>query len=221
MATMKHPNYEHWSTEKKEWYDKVSGLIEKHGHTILGTVDGKGNLERPFAYSIGASFSIGAEIICFFPLKGKGLEIVSGVINKVISSLKMKNLNIESQIINDKNIYYLPIAMVVMDDEEKEMVESVWPQQLLRDSLLSEYSTDDHKLIVLIATDKDGLFPWDQGCSSYWPDICPHPIAATAQLELTGDDSLLTKLEDRLATEKSMNKKDYQYFPPSRPDNKS
>ena len=214
MATMKHHNYEHWSSEKKEWYDKVSRLIEKHGHTILGTVDGKGNLERPFAYSMGASFSIGAEIVCFFPLKGKGLEIVSGFINKVISALKMKNLNIESQIINDENIYYLPLAMVVMDEEEKEMVESVWPQQLLRDSLLSEYSTDDHKLIVLIATDKDGLFPWDPGCSSYWPDMCPHPITATAQIELTGDDSLLTELEDRLVTEKSMDEKDWQYFPP-------
>ena len=216
----RHPNYKHWPSEKRDWYDKVSGKIEKHGHTILGTVDGKGNLERPFAYSIGASFSTGAEVICFFPLKGKGLEIISGVINKVISALKEKNLDIESQIINDENIYYLPIALVVLDDEEKEMVESVWPQQLLRDSLLAEYSTDDHKLLVLIATDKDGHFPWEPGCSSYWPDICPHPITATAQVVLTGDDSLLSKLEDQLGKDKNTNKKDYQYFPPSRPDKK-
>ena len=36
----RHPNYKHWPSEKRDWYDKVSGNIEKHGHTILGTVDG-------------------------------------------------------------------------------------------------------------------------------------------------------------------------------------
>ena len=32
----RHPNYKHWPSEKRDWYDKVSGKIEKHGHTILG-----------------------------------------------------------------------------------------------------------------------------------------------------------------------------------------
>ena len=51
---MHHPNYDQWSAEEQEWYNNISGKIKKHGHTILGTVDGKGNLKRPFAYSLGA-----------------------------------------------------------------------------------------------------------------------------------------------------------------------
>jgi len=37
---MHHPNYDKWSAEEQEWYNNISGKIKKHGHTILGTVDG-------------------------------------------------------------------------------------------------------------------------------------------------------------------------------------
>ena len=72
----------------------------------------------------------------------------------VVSNLQQKKLDIESQIINDNNIYYLPLALVVLDDEEKEMVESVWPQQLLRDSLLAELS-----ILLLLSISAINSFP--------------------------------------------------------------
>jgi tetratricopeptide (TPR) repeat protein len=78
------------------------------------------------------------------------------------------------------------------------MVESTWPQQLLRDAFLAEFSTDDHQLVVLIASDKDGNLPWDPGCGSFWPDMCPPPLVATAQEILGGDDSLMRQLEEKL-----------------------
>ena len=49
---MTHPNYHQWPADVQAHYDKTAESIKKHGHTILGTVDGKGNLKRPFAYSI-------------------------------------------------------------------------------------------------------------------------------------------------------------------------
>ena len=51
---MTHPNYDQWSTDMQAHYDKTAQKINKFGHTILGTIDGKGNLKRPFAYSLGA-----------------------------------------------------------------------------------------------------------------------------------------------------------------------
>jgi tetratricopeptide (TPR) repeat protein len=107
-------------------------------------------------------------------------------------------LTLKSQILNDERIYNLPIAMVVLDNEIKEMIESTWPQQLLRDAFLAEFSTDDHQLVVLIASDKDGNLPWEPGCGSFWPDMCPPPLVATAQEILGGDDSLMRQLEGEL-----------------------
>ena len=195
---MTHPNYHQWPADVQAHYDKTAESIKKHGHTILGTVDGKGNLKRPFAYTLGASFSTGSEYLCFFPIKGKGIEVISGIMNKLIGVIQDGSLTLKSQILNDDRIYGLPIGMVILDDAIKEMVESTWPQQLLRDAFLAEFSTDDHQLVVLIASDKDGNLPWEPGCGSFWPDMCPPPLVATAQEILGGDDSLMRQLEGEL-----------------------
>ena len=54
--------------EAMEHVKKIGEKIKKFGHTISGTVDGKGSLERPFAHTFGASFTLGFELICFFPI---------------------------------------------------------------------------------------------------------------------------------------------------------
>jgi len=192
---MKHPEYNDWSDEIKTHYDKIRNKIKNHGHVIQGTVDGKDDLERPFAYTLGASFNTGAELLCFFPIKGKGLSVISGVINRILDKVKEGNLILNSQILNDSDIYYLPLAMLVLEEEIKQDIESIWPRQLERDGFLAEFSTNDHKLILLICTDKNGKFPWDEECESYWPQLCPPPLVAMAQEQLTGNDSLLQKLE--------------------------
>ena len=193
---MTHPRYNDWPDDIKDYYDKIRNNIKKHGHVIQGTVDGKDALERPFAYTIGASFKTGAEFLCFFPIKGKGLSIITGIINRILDAVKEGNFTLSSQIINDNHIYNLPIAMLVLEEEIKQDVESVWPRQLERDGFLAEFSTNDHKLILLICTDKNGNFPWDEKCESYWPQLCPPPFVAMAQEQLTGDDSLLCRLEE-------------------------
>ena len=203
VEDMKHPNYNDWSDEIKTHYDKIRNKIKKHGYVIQGTVDGKDALERPFAYTIGASFKTGAELLCFFPIKGEGLSVITGIINRILGAVKEGNLSLDSQILNDNHIYYLPIAMLVLEEEIKQDTESVWPRQLERDGFLAEFSTNDHKLILLICTDKNGNFPWDEKCESYWPQLCPPPLAAMAQEQLTGDDSLLCKLEDSLDINKN------------------
>ena len=195
---MEQPNYDQSDRSEQEWYNNISEKIKKHGHTILGTVDGKGNLKRPFAYTLGASFTTGSEFLSFFPIKGKGLSIISGIMNRIIRLMKDGDLTLSSQILNDERVYNLPIAMVVLDNEIKEMIESTWPQQLQRDAFLAEFSTDDHQLISLIASDKDGNLPWEPECGSFWPDMCPPPLVATAQKILTGDDSLMQRLENKL-----------------------
>ncbi len=195
---MTNPNYHQWPADVQAHYDKTAESIKKHGHTILGTVDGKGNLKRPFAYTLGASFTTGSEFLSFFPIKGKGMSVISGIMNRIIRLVIDGDLTLSSQILNDERVYNLPIAMVVLDNEIKEMIESTWPQQLLRDAFLAEFSTDDHQLVVLIASDKDGNLPWEPGCGSFWPDMCPPPLVATAQEILTGDDSLMQQLEEKL-----------------------
>jgi tetratricopeptide (TPR) repeat protein len=195
---MHHPNYDKWSAEEQEWYNNISGKIKKHGHTILGTVDGKGNLKRPFAYTLGASFTTGSEFLSFFPIKGKGMSVISGIINRIIRLVKDGDLTLSSQILNDERVYNLPIAIVVLDNDIKEMIESTWPQQLQRDAFLAEFSTDDHQLVSIIASDKDGNLPWEPECGSFWPDMCPPPLVATAQEILTGDDSVMQRLENKL-----------------------
>jgi len=193
---MNHPEYNDWPDEIKTHYDKIRNKIKKHGHTIQGVVDGKDALERPFAYTIGASFITGAELLCFFPIKGKGLSIIGGIINRILDAVKEGGLTLNSQILNDFHIYHLPIAMLVLEEEIKQDIESIWPRQLERDGILAEFSTNDHKLVLLICTDKNGNFPWDEKCESYWPQLCPPPLAAMAQEQLTGNDSLLQKLEE-------------------------
>ena len=181
--------------EAMEHVKKIGEKIKKFGHTISGTVDGKGSLERPFAHTFGASFALGFELICFFPVKDKGLKIVGTIFNKIIELAKSKEIDIKNQIINDERIYELPLAMLVLDEELQKDIEKVWAKQLERDSLCSKFSTNDHQLILIIASDKDGILPWEENCSSYWPQMCPPPIVAIAQEEITGNDSLLSKLE--------------------------
>lgn len=181
--------------EAMEHVKKIGEKIKKFGHTISGTVDGKGSLERPFAHTFGASFALGFELICFFPIKDKGLKIVGTIFNKIIELAKSEKLEIKNQIIDDKRIYELPLAMLILDEEMQKDVERVWAKQLERDSLCSKFSTNDHQLILIIASDKDGILPWDDNCGSYWPQMCPPPIVAIAQEVITGNDSLLSKLE--------------------------
>jgi len=178
-----------------EHVKKIGEKIKKFGHTISGTVDGKGSLERPFAHTFGASFALGFELICFFPIKDKGLKIVGTIFNKIIELAKSKEIDIKNQIINDERIYELPLAMLILDEELQKDIEKVWAKQLERGSLCSKFSTNDHQLILIIASDKDGILPWEENCSSYWPQMCPPPIVAIAQEEITGNDSLLSKLE--------------------------
>ena len=179
-------------------YNKTKKNIDKHGHTILGTIDGKGNLERPFAYSIGASHSTNYEFISFFPVKDKGLSVVSKVINKIINTIKNDNFKVSSKIIKDDNIYYLPIIMYVLKDYEKKMIQSQWARQLEHDGFLNEFTKQNHELVVVIFSDKNGILPWDSKCESFWPDICPLPILASAELDITGNDNLMCKLENDL-----------------------
>ena len=179
-------------------YDKTKEDINKHGHSIKGVVDGKGHLERPLAYSIGASLTTGYEFVSFFPIKNKGLSIVARVINKIIDLIKYNKFEVGSKIINDEDIYYLPVVMYVLKDFEKEAVESNWARQLERDGFLSEFSTDNHQLVCLMFTDKNGNLPWDSKCENFWPDICPLPFLASAEYEITGNDNLMRKAEDDL-----------------------
>ena len=181
--------------EAVEHVKKIGEKIKKFGHTVSGTVDGEGSLERPFAHTFGVSFTLGFELICFFPIKDKGLKIVGTIFNKIVELAKSKELDIKNQILNDERIYELPLAMLILDEELQKDIEKVWAKQLERDSLCSKFSTNDHQLILIIASDKDGILPWEENCSSYWPQMCPPPIGAIAQEIITGDDSLLSKLE--------------------------
>ena len=63
---MTHPNYNQWPAEIQDQYDKTAELIKKNGHTIKGIKDQRLGL----AYTLGASFSTGAEFLSFFPLGG-------------------------------------------------------------------------------------------------------------------------------------------------------
>ncbi len=176
-------------------FNKLKEKIDKFGHTTSGTVDGKGALERPFAHTFGFSFSSGYELICFFPIKNKGLAVVGNIFNNIIDGVKSNALQISDQIINDKSVYYLPLAMHVFDKDTQKDVEKVWAKQLERDGAFSELSTDNHKLVLIIATDKKGNFPWQDGCESYWPQMCPPPLTAMAQMTILEEDTLLSKLE--------------------------
>ena len=181
---MKHPNYDKWPADIRAHYDKTAQAIDQHGHTIKGIKD----VRLGLAYSIGASFSIDAEFCSFFPLKGEGISIISGVINRIINLLKENKLNLESQIINNKNIYSLPIALVDLG-YLKYYTESKWVGQLQRDSFLAEFSTEDHQLFLLLFTDKNGKMPWDPECENYWPDICPMPLVSFAEKIFSNEDT--------------------------------
>ena len=108
-------------------------------------------------------------------------------------------LSIEkSQIINNESIYYLPVVMYILEEAERTLAESFWFNQLKRDGFLSEFTTENHELTILIFTDKHGTVPWDSTCESYWPDICPAPILAAAQHKIIGDDTLYKKLQKNI-----------------------
>jgi len=73
-----------------------------------------------FCIYIGASFTTGAEFLSFFPIKGKGLSVISGTMNRIIRLVQDGDLSLKSEILNDEYVYNLPIAMVVLDDNIKE-----------------------------------------------------------------------------------------------------
>ena len=193
---MTHPNYSHWTADVQDQYDKTAKMIKKHGHTIKGIKDLR------LAYTLGASFGIGAEFFSFFPLGGEGLPTIGGIMNRIIGLVQDGDLTLTSQILNNESVYYLPIGMVVLTDDIKDMAESEWAGQLQRDAFLAEFSTDDHQLFLLLASDKDGNMPWEPECGNYWPDICPRPLVSLAQEILTGDDDFLER----------MNKEDDDYY---------
>tara|TARA_Y100000994_G_scaffold80878_1_gene66678 strand:+ start:2481 stop:3074 length:594 start_codon:yes stop_codon:yes gene_type:complete len=191
-----HKDYNKWPDDIQYHYNKTKEDIREHGHSIKGTIDGEGHLERPFAYSLGASFNTNYEFISFFPIKNKGLSIVAKVMNKIINLVQNENYELSSKIIDDSHIYYLPVVMYVLKDFEQEVIQSNWAKQLNKDSFLSEFCTKDHNLVLLIFTDKDGNLPWNPKCENFWPDICPLPFLAAAEYEITGEDNLLRKAED-------------------------
>ena len=186
---MTHPNYSQWTADMQDQYDKTTESIKKHGHTIKGIKD----LRLGLAYTLGASISTGVEFLSFFPLDGEGLSIIGGIMNRIIRLVKHGKLTLKSQILNDESIYHLPIGMVALTDDVKDMAESKWAGQLQRDAFLAEFSTDDHQLFLLLATDKDGNMPWEPECGNFWPDICPSPLVAIAQELLTGDNDFLKR----------------------------
>ncbi|SVC93607.1 uncharacterized protein METZ01_LOCUS346461, partial [marine metagenome] len=106
---MTNPNYHQWPAEIKDEYDKTAKKIEKYGHTIKGIKD-----VRHFAYTLGASFSTGAEFLSFFPLGGEGLPTIGGIMNRIIRLVQDGNLTLNSQILNNESVYYLPIGMVLL-----------------------------------------------------------------------------------------------------------
>ncbi len=177
-------------------YKSVQEKIKKFGHTTNASVDGEGSLERPFAHTLGFSNTSGYEIMSFFPIKNDGLTIIGTIFNRIISQYKAGDLKIDDQILNNKLIYELPLAMHVVDKEVQKDIERVWAKQLERDGFLAEFSTDDHRLILIIASDKNGVLPWEEECESYWPEMCPPPLAAMAQMAILGKDTLLSKLEE-------------------------
>ena len=185
---MTNPNYHKWPAEIKDEYDKTAKKIEKYGHTIKGIKD-----VRHFAYTLGASFSTGAEFLSFFPLGGEGLPTIGGIMNRIIRLVQDGELTLNSQILNNESVYYLPIGMVVLTDDIKDMAESEWAGQLQRDAFLAEFSTDDHQLFILLASDKNGKLPWEPECENYWPNICPSPLVSIAQEVLTGGDDFLMR----------------------------
>ena len=176
-------------------YKSVQEKIKKFGHTTNASVDGEGALERPFAHTLGFSKTSGYEIMSFFPVKNEGLSIIGTIFNRIISQYKAGDLQIDDQILDNRLIYELPLAMHVVDKEVQKDIEKVWAKQLERDGFLAEFSTDNHRLILIIASDKNGVLPWEEGCESYWPQMCPPPLAAMAQMAILGQDTLLSKLE--------------------------
>ena len=126
---------------------------------------------------------------------GISLSVIGTIFNRIIEQIQLGNLEINDQILNNKEIYDLPLAMHILDKETQKDIESVWAKQLERDGVFAEFSTEDHRLILIIATDKDGNFPWDENCQSFWPEMCPPPLAAMAQMAILGKDTLLSKLE--------------------------
>tara|TARA_B100000767_G_C19727807_1_gene520268 strand:+ start:1151 stop:1381 length:231 start_codon:yes stop_codon:yes gene_type:complete len=74
---MPQSEYTNWPDDIKFFYKKIRDGIKNNGYIIQRSIDEKAELERPFAYTIGASFDIGAEFLCFFPIKDKGiLEVI-------------------------------------------------------------------------------------------------------------------------------------------------
>ena len=186
----KNPNYPFWSLEKRKEYDKTAQLIKEHGHIIKGIRE----LRLGVSYTIGASNSIGAEFVSFFPLKGEGINVITKIINKLVKLIKNDPEVMKSQIFNNKDLYGLPFGFVILPEKNKQFAESEYACQLQSDALLSDFSSRDHKLILLLFTDKYGKMPWEEGCNNYWPYICPDSLVRISQKILTGKTSNKNRL---------------------------
>ena len=186
----KNPNYPFWSLEKKQEYDKTAELIKEHGHVIKGIKE----LRLGVAYTVGASNSIGAEFISFFPLSGKGFSVIGKIINNLIKLIQNKPQIMKSQIFTDETIYELPFGFIILPEKEKIHAQSEYECQLQRDALLSDFSTDNHDLILLLFSDKYGKMPWEEDCGNFWPSICPRSLVDLSQKVLTGESNF----EDRM-----------------------
>ena len=187
----KNRNYPFWSLEKKQEYDKTAKLIKEHGHIIKGIKE----LRLGVTYTVGASNSIGAEFISFFPLSGKGFSVIGKIINKLIKLIQNKSQIMKSQIFTDKTIYELPFGFVILPEKEKLYAESEYACQLQRDALLSDFSTDNHNLILLLFSDKYGKMPWEEDCDNFWPRICPRSLVDLSQKLLIGESDFEDKMK--------------------------
>ncbi len=158
-------------------------MVKKHGHVIKGIKD----LRLGVAYTIGVSNSIGAEFISFFPLKGDGLNIISKIINKLVKLIKSDPEVMKSQFFNNQDLYELPFCFVILPGKNKQFAELEFACQLQSDALLSDFSSKDHELVLLLFTDKYGKMPWEEDCDNYWPYICPDSLVTISQKILTGE----------------------------------
>ena len=61
--------------------------------------------------------------------------------------------------------------------------------------MLSEFSTENHKLILILFSDKNGKMPWEEDCDNFWQRICPSLLVDLSQKILTGESDFEEKIK--------------------------
>ena len=103
----------------------------------------------------------------------------------------MVSLSIHSQkyhqdFLNCIDLYELPFCFVILPWKNKQFAELEYACQLQSDALLSDFSSKDHELILLLFTDKYGKMPWEEDCDNYWPYICPDSLVTISIIDEIG-----------------------------------